>query len=388
MKKSLPILHGVLAFSLAAAAGWSDITVNFDGTYNAGVYDNWKTETDGWGDAPSPFAVIPGRGGAGNAQGMIVFNGCHYVVKTLAGLTPGQQYTVSVWIRTYYGDGSPGVPGSSSWVEFGWDPQARDTTQPNTNMVWCVDPKNDFANNAGNWVRYTGEAFTAVGDSVTIAFKVGSVDQTNGIMAQFDDLEIKQVVAPEEHFQFPDDFNTTFSLGVAYGWAKRFIPGGISPHWAEAPGRSGSAQRLYAGTEGANLAVNIGVVKVFDVEPDKVYRITLWISASDSSGTVLTDPNPDPGPVVKFGVDPTAQTDDPSTESIRWTTAPTAYFSVPGRENTWHQFTSPVFRATTDTVSVWLWVQGDANVGVDARFDDLDAMVLETLGTEHWKRYP
>lgn len=365
----------------------ADIYVSFDGNYNFGIYDWWKTETDGWGDPPTPVEIIPGRGGTGQAQALVVYNGTHYVLKTMSGLTAGLDYVVSVWIRTYYGNGSPGVPGSTSWVEFGWDPQARDTTQPNSNLVWCVDPKFDFANNAGNWVKYSGEPFTATSDSITIAFKVGSIDNVNGIMAQFDDLEVVRFTQPVERFQFPDDFNATYTLGVAYGWTKRFIPGGITPRWEQGPGRTGSAQRLYAATDNPGWAISIGVVKLFEVEPHLTYRLNIWVTASDSLGMPLTDPSPDPGPVVKIGVDPTGQNADPEAPTIYWNTSPTDFFSSPSQNvGVWQQFSTPAIVTTTDTLSVWLWVVGDDVVGVDARFDDLD--IDRSLDVGRWELYP
>ena len=382
-----------LILLIGAAAGWSDITVNFEGGYNFGLYDWWKWETDGWGMDGSPLLgeIRPGRGDTGSAQGVGAYDGSHYVLKTMEGLQPGLTYRVSVWIRTFRGDGSIGTISPAAWVEFGWDRLARDTTQPNSNLLWNVEPKFDYANNMGNWVQYIGEPFMATGTSITVAFKVGNIQSNNpyGIQAHFDDLEILQVTAPIDRYQFPDDFNTTYSIGgAADGWVQRFIPGGDTPRWAEAPGRgtTGSAQRLYAAPEAAGLGINIGAVKVFDITPGLSHNMTLWVSASDSSGSALTNPNPDPGPIVKFGLDLTAQNTDPLAESVQWNTEPTGVFSTPGQENTWRRFSITYFRPTSDTVSVWLWVEGDYNVGVDAKFDDLD--VDQNLDLRRWELYP
>lgn len=381
-------LTAFIAFSLfipMAASAQPAIEVNFDGAYTNGVFDTWQTGTDGWGDPPDPRETTPGHGGAGSAQALVVSNGTHYVYSTLTGLTTGKEYQVSVWVRSYFANGTTGDPGGNSWIEFGWDPDAQN--DPAQVDLWNVAPKFDFAANMGNWVQYTGEQFTAAGDSVTIAFKVGSVDSTNGIRGEFDDLQISEVIQPIQTYQFPDDFNGTYTLGIAHGWRDRFIPGGVSPRWEEGVGRTGSAQRLRAATAGENLAVNIGVTKRFEVEADRVYRIGLWVMASDTSGTALANVDQsDPGPIVKFGVDTTAQITSPTAASILWSTAPTDHFSVASNVGQWGQFNSPPFRTTTDTISVWLWAQGDYIVGVDAKFDDLTSESL-TTESRQWQLY-
>jgi len=361
----------VLTFLLVfrASTGWADIQVDFDGSYKDGLCDGWKTEKDPWGTGPvSPIEVSPGFDGKGKAQGLRVSNGSHFVVQTLSGLTPGLDYVVSVRVCTARGDGKFETP--KGWVEFGWDSRARNITWPNTNMIWCADPKLDFAQNTGNWIKYTGEPFRAIGTSVTIAFKVGSMDP-GGITGQFDNLVISQHKAPPVTYRFPDNFDSTYKFGTADGWAKRFLSGGVTPRWAQAAGRSGSAQHLYAGTEAPGLGIDIGVVKVFEITPNRTYTVSVWISASDSSSRPLTNPFFDPGPIVKFGVDPTGQTTNPTTATIQWKSDPTQYFIMSGKENTWNQFTSAPFQATGNTVSVWLWVEGDNNIGVSAKFDDL-----------------
>lgn len=380
-----------LILLISAAQGWSDILVTFEGNYNFGLYDAWKWETDGWGEpGPNPGEILPGLGGTGSAQAVSTTDGTHYILKTMEVVQPGLDYQVSVWIRVRHANQAPPPMSPFAWVEFGWDPQARDTTQPNSNLIWNVDPKNDFDNNFDNWVQYTGEPFTAVGTSVTVAFKIGTVltNNPNGITADFDNLEIRQVTAPPIRYAFPDHFDTTYTLGLAHGWTKRFIPGGLTPHWAEATGRgaTGSAQRIYAGAEGTGWDVNIGAVKRFAIDAGQSYNMTMWISASDSQGAVLTNPNADPGPVVKFGLDLTGQNTDPLASSIEWNTEPTGVFSTPGMENTWQQFTMPYRRPTTDTVSVWLWVQGDFEAGVDAAFDDLE--MVQNLDLYRWSLYP
>jgi hypothetical protein len=379
-----------LAVLLGLSPAWSQITEDFDGTYAGGLLDGWITETDGWGDPPEPLEITPGRGDTGSAQALRTQNGTHYVVRTFDGLTTDVEYTVSVWIRTYSYNGDP-TPPSTSWVEFGWDAFARNSTQPNSNLVWNVDPKFDYANNTGNWVQYAGEPFTARSDSVTIAFKVGTADGGGGlgVQAHFDDLEIVPQIVPQERFQFPDDFNTTYTAGVAYGWAKRFIPGGLNPRWEKGTGRTGSAQRLFAAPEGTTgLSVNIGVVKVFEVEPGGSHTINLWLNAADSFGSFLVDVIPapaDPGPIVKFGVDPSGQNDTSDATSVQWNESPTAHFSTEGNQGVWAWFESDEFRPTSNTVSVWLWVRGDDQVGVDARFDDLEIESL--LDTRNWQLY-
>jgi len=368
-----------LVSAIAVTPGWSDITENFDGTYKEGLADGWTTETDGWGNPPDPVPIMPGRGDTGSAQGLRAYKGTHYVLKTFSGLTANKEYTVSVAVRTFYADGSPRVPGSS-WVEFGWDPQARKTTQRfGSKMMWCLDPKQDFDNNAGNWVEYTGEPFTALGPEVTIAFKVGSQDAKNGIMAQFDDLEIAPVTEPAKPAEFPDNFNTLFKRGVAPGWRPRFLPGGANPRWQMAlghgksePGKIDIAQRLYASTEQLNLNISIGLVKVFKVDPKKTYTLSIWISAADSNGKVLTDPNLDVGPMIRFGVDTTGQTANSEADTILWSVEPTDHFMTEGNENQWHQFKTEPFEAAKDTISVWVWVDGDEKIGIDAKFDDLE----------------
>ena len=368
-----------LASAIATSSGWSDITENFDGNYKEGLTEGWTTETDGWGNPPDPVQITPGRGDTGNAQGLRAYKGSHYVLKTFSGLTPGQEYTVSVAIRTYYADGSPRVPGSS-WVEFGWDPQARKTTQLyGSKMMWCLDPKMDFDNNAGNWVEYAGEPFKAVGPSVTVAFKVGSQDGKNGVMAQFDDFKIVPVTEPPAPSEPPDNFNSPFKHGVAPGWKKRFLPGGATPRWSMAlghgksePGRIDLAQRLYASTEQLNRNISIGLVKVFKVVAKRTYTLSIWISAADSNGKLLTDPNLDVGPMIKFGVDMTGQIANSEADTIVWNVEPTDSFMTEGNENKWQQFTTEPFETTTDAVSVWLWVDGDEKIGIDAKFDDLE----------------
>ena len=380
-----------LVLAIGSPPAWSDITVDFEGGYNFGLYDWWKWETDVWDPpaaGPTVFEAIPGHGGTGSAQAVCTLYGNHYVLKTMAAVSAGLDYVASVWVQTRLYNGSPGVPSSSTWVEFGWDPLGRDTTQPPEAglLTWCTDPRHDFDNNAGNWVKYSGELFTALGTSVTIAFKVGSTDTVNGIYVLFDDLEIAQYTGLYPRYQLPDTFDTTYTLAVADGWRLRFLSHDAKPHWAEAPGRSGSAQRLCASTDTLDLAVNFGAVKLFEVLPNQIYNLSLWINVSDSSGTTLADANPiDPGPIVKFGVDATAQNTDPEATTILWNTNPTQYFSTPGNENTWQTFDTPMFRATTDTVSVWLWVQGDSLVGVDARFDDLH--VKTSADPRRWRMY-
>jgi hypothetical protein len=363
----------------------AEIYLTFDGTYYFGVNDAWKQEPDASINPGHPNEISPGFGGAGKAQGLSILypsSVSSYFVKTLPGLTAGRDYDVNLWIRTYRGDGLSTTP--IGWVEFGWDPQARDTAQPNTNMIWCTDPTADYARNVGNWVKYTGEPFTATTTSVTIAFKVGSTDP-RVIIAQFDELRVSEFVLPDGRYSFPDHFEGAYKVGAAYGWSKRFIAGGVNAHFAEAPGWTGSAQLLYAGTELPDKAVSIGVVKVFEVTPDHSYTVNVLMSASDSSGNFLSNADPDPGPVVKFGVDPTAQTADPDAPSLLWNNDATQYFSTPGQQNTWHEFASPMFRPTTDTVSVWLWIEGDKDIGVSAKFDDLTLNGI--AGSGRWELY-
>jgi len=370
----------ISAFEISSI--WADINVTFDGTFEFGIFGAWREEYDPWGNAGMPSEIIPGVGGAGKAQGLRVYDGSGFLVKTLAGLIAGQDYVTSAWVRTARGDGFSTTP--VGWVEFGWDPQARNTTQPNSNLIWCTAPGFDYAHNVGHWVQYTGEPFTAMSTSVTIALNVGTNDP-KGIVGMFDELLIGSYSLPLIRYHFPDTFDSTYTLGAAYGWSKRFLSAGPIPHWERAVGQSGWAQRLYAGTEAADLAINVGMVKLFEIPPNRDYTLSIWVNASDSSGSLLTNPNPDPGPMIQFGVDPSAQTLDSTAQTIQWNSDPTQYFSTLGNENTWQQFSTAQFRTTTDTVSVWLWVQGDRTVGVSALFDDL---TLNTnVGSSHWELY-
>lgn len=368
----------MLAVMVTAGWGGAAVTENFDGDYKDGLFDGWKTDMEPWGEEPAPAETKPGHGDSGSAQSLATKGACHYVYKTFSGLKEGETYQMSVWIRAgFQKEGARGFPGAVSWVEFAVDPRGGDRARGLE--IWNVEPKYDFDKNMGKWVQYTSEPFKAAGEKATVVFKVGSVDSDRGFRADFDDLTIEPAKDSAKPGVFPEKFDGKYTRGLAEGWKRRFIHGGVTPVWEEDTGREGdgSAQRLYASDDAPNKAVMIGQVKQFKVEPG-TYKIKVWIKASSTLGTPLADKDTrDIGPVVRFGVDPTGQADSLLVSSILWNQEPKAHFMVMGNQNQWKEFESPEFEAKGDMISVWLWVQGDYITGVSAAFDDLTLEKVE-----------
>ena len=103
------------------------------------------------------------------------------------------------------------------------------------------------------------------------------------------------------------------------------------------------------------------------MEQDTDAQLSLWINGAQRDGDPIQAMA-----LIRFGYDLTGQQDDPAAGTIVWTSDPTGYFTNAANANTWARFTSGTFTPTSDTISVWLWVEGgDSPDGVRAYFDDL-----------------
>ena len=341
------------------------------------IAPGWTPWRDSWGQdcdyyfGPYTFAPEPDPGIDCEAQELVVFGASCGTVKQFQ-LEEGKSYKVRIWIKT--GNGADTGPSSQgNWVEFGFSKNGQ-TNNNGAAVAWDIQPKQaSQLADWGVWHEYVhiDELVMDEGDTASLWTKVGASFDPAGITADFDYLWFEEVGGTEPTcYALPEDFEGPYTDGVMDGWKPRNLPGGTSQIRGEAPGVTGSAQRL------ASVDSIFGVVKLFTVPTNETF--TLQVSAKTAS--LIGDQAATPGAILGFGYDLTGNNLDPTAGTIVWNNTINA--DPEGGFDTWIDYQLGSITSDNDCIAVWLWCDASGQFetqGVRVDFDDLQIVSGEPV---------
>ena len=342
------------------------------------VAPGWTPWRDSWGDngdfyfGPFTPAAEPDPGIDCEAQELVVFGGSFGAVKRFQ-LEEGKNYKVHMWIKT--GNGADTGPSSTNnWVEFGYDKTGQTNSNSTGSLIWNDDMKRAELLNWGvwrEWARDDDLLEMDSGDTASIWLKVGAAYDPAGVTADYDYLWFEEVGGAEPTcYALPESFDGPYTTGVMEGWKTRSLPGGTSQNRSEAPGVTGSAQRL------SSVDSIFGVVKLFTVPTNEPFA--LQVSAKTAS--LIGDQAATPGAILGFGYDLTGNNLDPTAGTIVWNNTINA--DPEGGFDTWIDYQLGSITSDNDCIAVWLWCDASGQFetqGVRVDFDDLQIVSGEPV---------
>ncbi len=330
--------------------------------------DNWAQNGDFYMGPFTP-APIPDPGIDCEAQEIVMFYGNFGAVKQIQ-LEEGKSYKMHIWIKTGNGaDIGPAV-NNINWVEYGYDATGQTNDNAAGSLLWDIAPKAaDQLNDYGVWHEYVHPfPFTLDqgNDTISVWLKVGSVDPA-GITADFDYIWFEEVGGGgPECFDLPDEFEGTYDSGIAPDWIPINLPGGFTQIREEAPGVTGSAQRL------KSFDSIFGVVKLFNVPTNQPFRLKVTVKTASADGSEAATA----GATASFGFDPTGNFSDATAGTIIWNhdlnADPEAGF------DTWTEYEIGPITTTNDCGAVWLWLDASGQTETPGIRVDYDNLMLAT----------
>jgi hypothetical protein len=168
----------------------SGIIEDYEDPFVGGINQDWSAWDDGWGSGIDQYASQPGV--TGSAQGIRVYNGSGGTFRRNIPVNPGEQYYLTVWIKTLNGAQSGGAP-SSVWAEWGYDLLNRDFATLGNNPAitwWDTAAKTPGSLASTSWQQFTSPTFTASGSFISTWTKAGGSSDAQGVYMFLDDWEL------------------------------------------------------------------------------------------------------------------------------------------------------------------------------------------------------
>ena len=347
------------------------------------VAPGWTPWRDSWGDncdfyfGPYTPAPEPDPGIDCETQELVVYGASCGTVKQFQ-LEEGKSYKVHIWIKT--GNSSDSGPGSG-WVEFGFSKNGQ-TNNNDAAVAWDIQAKQpDQLADWGVWHEYIhiDELVMDEGDTASLWLKTGSGGGA-GITADYDFLWFEEVGGTEPTcYDLPEMFDGPYASGVMEGWKPRNLSGGTTQFREEAPGVTGSAQRL------ASQDSLFGVVKLFTVPTNETFTLQVSAKTASLDGTIAATP----GAILSFGYDLTGNDLDVLAETIVWNSTLNA--DPEGGFDTWLDYQLGPITSDNDCIAVWLWCDASGQFetqGVLIDFDDLQIVSGEPRAATRVHRDP